>query len=118
MTCNAHEIEELGLPELPWLDNSHMGTLQQTSTCACLRVCMRMGVCTNSRVLDPGACICLYPIEACCERAGLTCPIERKREIYAVCSEYDVVIVEDDPYWYLQFGCSKFSNNQEYHEIL
>ena len=29
--------------------------------------------------------------------------MERKKEIYAVCSKYDVVIVEDEPYWYLQF---------------
>jgi DNA-binding transcriptional MocR family regulator len=29
--------------------------------------------------------------------------VERKQEIYAVCSKYDVIIVEDEPYWYLQF---------------
>jgi len=29
--------------------------------------------------------------------------IERKKDIYAVCSKYDVIIVEDEPYWYLQF---------------
>lgn len=38
--------------------------------------------------------------------AGLTVPIERKAEIYAICAEFDVIIVEDDPYWYLQFGRS------------
>ena len=36
--------------------------------------------------------------------AGLTVPFERKAEIYAICCEYDVIILEDDPYWYLQFG--------------
>ena len=36
--------------------------------------------------------------------AGLTVPIERKRELYAICAEHDVVIIEDDPYYYLQFG--------------
>ena len=36
--------------------------------------------------------------------AGLTVPIERKRELYAICAEYDVIIIEDDPYFYLQFG--------------
>ena len=30
--------------------------------------------------------------------------MERKEQIYAICQEYDVIIVEDDPYWYLQFG--------------
>jgi DNA-binding transcriptional MocR family regulator len=29
--------------------------------------------------------------------------IERRREIYALCQKYDVIIVEDDPYWNLQF---------------
>lgn len=29
--------------------------------------------------------------------------LERRKEIYAVCSKYDVVIIEDDPYYYLQF---------------
>ncbi len=34
---------------------------------------------------------------------GIVLSVERKKEIYAVCSKYDVVIVEDEPYWYLQF---------------
>lgn len=29
--------------------------------------------------------------------------LERRRAIYELCCEYDVLIVEDDPYWYLQF---------------
>ncbi|KAI8630144.1 aromatic amino acid aminotransferase 1 [Xylariaceae sp. FL1651] len=29
--------------------------------------------------------------------------LQRRREIYEICSKYDVIIVEDDPYWYLQF---------------
>jgi len=29
--------------------------------------------------------------------------LERRREIYEICSRYDVIIIEDDPYWYLQF---------------
>ena len=31
-------------------------------------------------------------------------PVKRKRELYAICAEYDVIIIEDDPYYYLQFG--------------
>ncbi len=27
----------------------------------------------------------------------------RKRDVYAVCSEHDVLILEDDPYFYMQF---------------
>ncbi|KAK2759685.1 aromatic amino acid aminotransferase [Colletotrichum kahawae] len=30
-------------------------------------------------------------------------PVERRKEIYEICSKYDVIIVEDDPYWYLQY---------------
>ncbi|KAI1391219.1 aromatic amino acid aminotransferase [Hypoxylon trugodes] len=29
--------------------------------------------------------------------------VERRKELYAICSEYDVIIIEDDPYWYLQY---------------
>ncbi|GJC93553.1 aromatic amino acid aminotransferase [Colletotrichum higginsianum] len=29
--------------------------------------------------------------------------VERRKEIYAVASKYDIIIVEDDPYWYLQY---------------
>ncbi|KAK5656313.1 hypothetical protein OQA88_4693 [Cercophora sp. LCS_1] len=34
---------------------------------------------------------------------GVVLTLKRKREIYAVCSKYDVIIIEDEPYWYLQF---------------
>ncbi|KAM0570526.1 hypothetical protein ACHAP9_003865 [Verticillium nonalfalfae] len=29
--------------------------------------------------------------------------VERRKAIYALCQKYDVIIVEDDPYWYLQY---------------
>ena len=25
--------------------------------------------------------------------------LQRRRDIYALCQEYDILIVEDDPYW-------------------
>ncbi|KAG0646545.1 Aromatic amino acid aminotransferase [Hyphodiscus hymeniophilus] len=28
---------------------------------------------------------------------------QRRKDIYALCCKYDVMIIEDDPYWYLQF---------------
>lgn len=34
---------------------------------------------------------------------GGTLSIQRRKDIYALCSKYDVMIIEDDPYWYLQF---------------
>ncbi|KAI0471073.1 pyridoxal phosphate-dependent transferase [Xylariaceae sp. FL0804] len=29
--------------------------------------------------------------------------LQRRKDIYALCSKYDVIIIEDDPYWYLQY---------------
>ncbi|KAI1328807.1 pyridoxal phosphate-dependent transferase [Xylariaceae sp. FL0255] len=29
--------------------------------------------------------------------------LQRRRDLYEICSKYDVIIIEDDPYWYLQF---------------
>lgn len=29
--------------------------------------------------------------------------LKRRRAIYKLCSEYNIIIVEDDPYWYLQY---------------
>lgn len=29
--------------------------------------------------------------------------VKRRKEIYELCCKYDIIIVEDDPYWYLQF---------------
>ncbi|KAL2268679.1 hypothetical protein VTJ83DRAFT_3525 [Remersonia thermophila] len=45
----------------------------------------------------------MYTVSLGHNPTGVVVPIERKREIYAVCSRYDVIIVEDEPYWYLQF---------------
>ncbi|KAF9534895.1 PLP-dependent transferase [Crepidotus variabilis] len=35
---------------------------------------------------------------------GATMGVERKQAIYDICVEYDVLIVEDDPYFFLQLG--------------
>jgi DNA-binding transcriptional MocR family regulator len=29
--------------------------------------------------------------------------VQRRKDIYAICQKYDIIIVEDDPYWYLQY---------------
>lgn len=34
---------------------------------------------------------------------GILLSLERRKQLYAVCSQFDVLIIEDDPYWYLQF---------------
>jgi DNA-binding transcriptional MocR family regulator len=36
--------------------------------------------------------------------AGTITPLGRKREIYSICADYNVLILEDDPYYYLQFS--------------
>lgn len=35
-----------------------------------------------------------------------TLSVARRAEIYALCVQYDIVIIEDDPYWYLQYPSS------------
>ena len=36
--------------------------------------------------------------------------LQRRRDIYALCQKYDILIVEDDPYWYLQFPTATSQN--------
>lgn len=35
--------------------------------------------------------------------AGMVTSEERKREVYSIAQEYDLLIVEDDPYYVLQY---------------
>lgn len=35
--------------------------------------------------------------------AGVVTPLGRKREIYSICHEYGITIIEDDAYYYLQY---------------
>jgi DNA-binding transcriptional MocR family regulator len=34
---------------------------------------------------------------------GVTISLERRREIYKICQEFDLLIFEDDPYFFLQY---------------
>ncbi|PGH01113.1 hypothetical protein GX51_05429 [Blastomyces parvus] len=34
---------------------------------------------------------------------GAVLPVPRRRELYALCQKYDIIIIEDDPYWHLQY---------------
>lgn len=38
---------------------------------------------------------------------GTVVSMDRKSQIYAICQRYDVVIIEDEPYWFLQFDSAK-----------
>ncbi|KAH7152364.1 pyridoxal phosphate-dependent transferase [Dactylonectria estremocensis] len=34
--------------------------------------------------------------------------VQRRKEIYKIASEFDLLIIEDEPYWYLQFPAARF----------
>lgn len=46
----------------------------------------------------------LYTVPVCQNPTGGTVSLERKRAIYALAVKYDIIIVEDDPYYFLQSG--------------
>lgn len=52
---------------------------------------------------DPEVPKVLYINPTGCNPTGAVVGEQRKREIYSVCSEYDILILEDDPYYFLHF---------------
>ncbi|XP_042889016.1 kynurenine/alpha-aminoadipate aminotransferase, mitochondrial-like [Penaeus japonicus] len=46
----------------------------------------------------------LYLVPTACNPTGITIDEARRREIYSIASEYDLIILEDDPYLFLQYG--------------
>mmetsp|Transcript_33175 Transcript_33175/g.57309 ORF Transcript_33175/g.57309 Transcript_33175/m.57309 type:complete len:131 (+) Transcript_33175:849-1241(+) len=52
------------------------------------------------RALRPKA---LYTVPTGQNPTGLSIDEDRKREIYAVAQEFDLIIIEDDAYYYLQY---------------
>ncbi|KAL6776906.1 hypothetical protein ACKKBF_B03955 [Auxenochlorella protothecoides x Auxenochlorella symbiontica] len=45
----------------------------------------------------------LYTVPTAQNPTGTNTGLERRKEIYEVCRAYDLLILEDDPYYYLQF---------------
>ena len=45
---------------------------------------------------------CLSVTSLCCP--GVITPLHRRQQIYNICRQHDVIIMEDDPYYYLQFS--------------
>lgn len=41
-----------------------------------------------------------------------TLSVQRRKDLYALCKKYDVIIIEDDPYWYLQFPSAIARSNK------
>eukprot|EP00158_Paraphelidium_tribonemae_P008377 Partr_v1_DN28566_c0_g1_i1_m73330 putative Aminotransferase len=46
----------------------------------------------------------LYTVPTASNPSGCTTPMTRKQEIYSIAQEFNLLIMEDDPYYYLQFG--------------
>jgi len=46
----------------------------------------------------------LYTIPVAQNPTGCITSEERKRAVYQICQEFDIIIIEDDPYYYLQYG--------------
>lgn len=45
----------------------------------------------------------LYTISIGQNPTGSTVPPERRQKIYDICSKYDIIICEDEPYWFMQY---------------
>jgi DNA-binding transcriptional MocR family regulator len=45
----------------------------------------------------------MYTVTVGQNPTGATLSRSRREEIYSLCEEFDMVIVEDDPYWHLQY---------------
>ncbi|KAA1473045.1 PLP-dependent transferase [Dentipellis sp. KUC8613] len=45
----------------------------------------------------------LYLVPVGQNPTGTVMSLQRKREIYSICSKYDIIIIEDDPYYFMQF---------------
>ncbi|KAI7893651.1 pyridoxal phosphate-dependent transferase [Mucor mucedo] len=46
---------------------------------------------------------CLYTIPSGGNPTGISATLERKQAVYKICSKYDILILEDDPYYFLQY---------------
>lgn len=46
----------------------------------------------------------LYTIPVGQNPSGATLSVERKAEVYKICQQHDVIIIEDDPYYFLYLG--------------
>ncbi|KAJ3201060.1 hypothetical protein HDU82_008395 [Entophlyctis luteolus] len=49
----------------------------------------------------------LYTVPIGGNPTGCSTTVERKRKIYEIARAHDIIILEDDPYYYLQFGASR-----------
>jgi aromatic amino acid aminotransferase I len=52
----------------------------------------------------------LYTIPTGQNPSGTTLSNQRKEQIYKIAQKYNFIIIEDDPYWFLQFETPLLSN--------
>ncbi|KAI9803801.1 MAG: hypothetical protein M1825_001681 [Sarcosagium campestre] len=45
----------------------------------------------------------MYTVTVGQNPTGGVLSVNRRRELYAICQRFDVIIIEDDPYWFLQY---------------
>ncbi|KAH8147765.1 uncharacterized protein LAJ45_08231 [Morchella importuna] len=48
----------------------------------------------------------MYTVTVGQNPTGGTLSLQRRKDIYKLCEKYDIIIIEDDPYWYLQYTSS------------
>lgn len=46
-----------------------------------------------------------------------TLTLSRRKELYQLCHEYDIIIIEDDPYWYLQYPSTTASKETRTEDV-
>ncbi|KAK2748512.1 hypothetical protein FQN57_000645 [Myotisia sp. PD_48] len=51
----------------------------------------------------------LYTVSIGQNPTGAVVPPERRIQIYALCQRYDIIIIEDEPYWNLQYRHTNYS---------
>lgn len=49
----------------------------------------------------------LYTVSIGQNPTGATTPLSRRKELYKILSDFDVIIAEDEPYWFLQYSPEK-----------
>ncbi|KAM6516792.1 hypothetical protein FSOLCH5_007734 [Fusarium solani] len=59
----------------------------------------------------------LYLVSVGSNPSGVTMATERRQKIYDLAVKYDVIIVEDDPYYFLQFPTYEIGAPSESHEV-
>jgi hypothetical protein len=78
--------------------------------CMYVRVCL--SVCTHVSIvkLSINFCESKHSMHALSKMHAIhtgTLPLERKKEVYSIARKHGLVILEDDPYYYLQFSASR-----------